>query len=185
MPCSIAVYGVLGQVSLVYPPVEGRSHTCYSPVRRSPPAGIATRRAAPRLACVKPVASVHPEPGSNSSLLYLVFFLFRIFLRTTPLLPGTDAAFIVYQVYLSRILTETVLLLVSLYYVVAKHFNDLSFRASAHVSARKRCKITTIFRTGKIFSGFFSEKCAFSRIFPDLPGFSAFRRPAAIGYDAM
>ena len=24
--------------------------------------------AAPRLACVKPVASVHPEPGSNSSL---------------------------------------------------------------------------------------------------------------------
>ena len=23
---------------------------------------------APRLACVKPVASVHPEPGSNSSL---------------------------------------------------------------------------------------------------------------------
>ena len=26
---------------------------------------------APRLACVKPVASVHPEPGSNSSLLIL------------------------------------------------------------------------------------------------------------------
>ena len=25
-------------------------------------------RDAPRLACVKPVASVHPEPGSNSSL---------------------------------------------------------------------------------------------------------------------
>ena len=24
--------------------------------------------AAPRLACVKPVASVHPEPGSNSTL---------------------------------------------------------------------------------------------------------------------
>ena len=26
-------------------------------------------RDAPRLACVKPIASVHPEPGSNSSLL--------------------------------------------------------------------------------------------------------------------
>ena len=26
----------------------------------------------PRLACVKPVASVHPEPGSNSSL-YVLF----------------------------------------------------------------------------------------------------------------
>ena len=28
-------------------------------------------RAAPRLACVKPAASVHPEPGSNSSLYNL------------------------------------------------------------------------------------------------------------------
>ena len=32
--------------------------------------------AAPRLACVKPVASVHPEPGSNSPLLYLSFLFF-------------------------------------------------------------------------------------------------------------
>ena len=36
--------------------------------------------AAPRLACVKPVASVHPEPGSNSSLL-LSYFLFFLVLR--------------------------------------------------------------------------------------------------------
>ena len=32
--------------------------------------------AAPRLACVKPVASVHPEPGSNSSLLFMSFSFF-------------------------------------------------------------------------------------------------------------
>ena len=31
--------------------------------------------AAPRLACVKPVASVHPEPGSNSSLFKLFYVL--------------------------------------------------------------------------------------------------------------
>ena len=31
--------------------------------------------AAPRLACVKPVASVHPEPGSNSSLYISVSFV--------------------------------------------------------------------------------------------------------------
>ncbi len=31
------------------------------------------RRAAPRLACVRPAASVHPEPGSNSSL-YIFYF---------------------------------------------------------------------------------------------------------------
>ena len=31
--------------------------------------------ATPRLACVRPVASVHPEPGSNSSLYLLFFFI--------------------------------------------------------------------------------------------------------------
>ena len=44
-------------------------------MRRSPSISIATYHAAPRLACVKPVASVHPEPGSNSSLLKL-FYIF-------------------------------------------------------------------------------------------------------------
>ena len=64
-------YGVLIRLSPGYPPLIGKLHTRYSPVRRSPP-GIATC-AAPRLACVKPVASVHPEPGSNSSLLILFY----------------------------------------------------------------------------------------------------------------
>ena len=44
-------------------------HTCYSPVRRSPARKASFPPAAPRLACVKPAASVHPEPGSNSPLL--------------------------------------------------------------------------------------------------------------------
>ena len=39
---------------------------------RAPVAGeVLLLPAAPRLACVKPVASVHPEPGSNSSLFKL------------------------------------------------------------------------------------------------------------------
>ena len=63
------LHAVLVRLSPGYPPLIGKLHTRYSPVRRSP-AGIATP-AAPRLACVKPVASVHPEPGSNSSLLIL------------------------------------------------------------------------------------------------------------------
>ena len=39
-------------------------------LRTLPPVAaiVLLRRAAPRLACVKPAASVHPEPGSNSSL---------------------------------------------------------------------------------------------------------------------
>jgi hypothetical protein len=44
----------------------GRLYTCYAPVRRSS-ACIATP-VTPRLACIRPAASVHPEPGSNSPL---------------------------------------------------------------------------------------------------------------------
>ena len=66
-------YGVLIRLSPGYPPLIGKLHTRYSPVRRSPSICIATNHAAPRLACVKPVASVHPEPGSNSSLLICFF----------------------------------------------------------------------------------------------------------------
>ena len=47
--------------------------TRYAPVRRSPAKVASYLPAAPRLACVKPVASVHPEPGSNSSLYILSF----------------------------------------------------------------------------------------------------------------
>ena len=54
----------------------GRLDTRYAPVRRSPSNQASLIHAAPRLACVKPVASVHPEPGSNSSLYYLVFSFF-------------------------------------------------------------------------------------------------------------
>ena len=61
-PCG----GQVAYVLLTRAPVAGRRWQAITP-------------AAPLLACVKPVASVHPEPGSNSSLLYLVsFFLFRI-----------------------------------------------------------------------------------------------------------
>ena len=63
------------------PGTGGRLHTRYSPVRRSPP-GIATR-AAPRLACVRPVASVHPEPGSNSPLYELFSFFYFLRLGAT------------------------------------------------------------------------------------------------------
>ena len=54
----------------------GRLDTCYAPVRRSPSIKASFDNAAPRLACVKPVASVHPEPGSNSSL-YNIFIYIR------------------------------------------------------------------------------------------------------------
>ena len=44
--------------------------------------------AAPRLACVKPVASVHPEPGSNSPLLLYFYHLFLCCPQTGELTAG-------------------------------------------------------------------------------------------------
>ena len=41
--------------------------------------------AAPRLACVKPAASVHPEPGSNSSLFLIFVFVYFFFREISPL----------------------------------------------------------------------------------------------------
>ena len=66
---------VLIRLSPGYPLLRARLDTRYSPVRRSPSVKASFDNAAPRLACVKPVASVHPEPGSNSSLYkYLRYF---------------------------------------------------------------------------------------------------------------
>ena len=62
--CSKAgCHAVLAPLSGCYPPLEGRSPTCYSPVRHS------TQGRSPfrvRLACVRHAASVDSEPGSNS-----------------------------------------------------------------------------------------------------------------------
>ena len=48
--------------------------------------------AAPRLACVKPVASVHPEPGSNSTL-YNLFVLITCTFDRHAIQQGGRAAF--------------------------------------------------------------------------------------------
>ena len=50
-------------------------HTRYAPVRHShAPEGAFTVR----LACIRPAASVHPEPGSNSSLYYCLASCFSL-----------------------------------------------------------------------------------------------------------
>src|SRR5215510_14592930 len=56
-------HAVLAPLSGRYPPFEGRSPTCYSPVRHSTH-GLLHFRV--RLACVRHAASVDSEPGSNS-----------------------------------------------------------------------------------------------------------------------
>ena len=57
----------VGCIRVTHPSAGRRQRYCY-------------RRVAPRLACVKPVASVHPEPGSNSSLyIFFLFFSFSLY----------------------------------------------------------------------------------------------------------
>ena len=65
---------VLIRLSPGYALLRGRLDTRYSPVRRSPSEIASYPNDATRLACVKPVASVHPEPGSNSPLYKISLF---------------------------------------------------------------------------------------------------------------
>ncbi len=76
--CPGGMYAGLARLSAGCPPDRGRLHTCYSPVRRSPAEKASFLPAAPRLACVKPAASVHPEPGSNSPLFVYSFLFYSL-----------------------------------------------------------------------------------------------------------
>ena len=141
----------------------GRLHTCYSPVRRSPANRIATIPAAPRLACVKPVASVHPEPGSNSSLLYLVFYFFKksktkfyILILPSRFLRNFDAS---PDFRLKNWLELFALVLLLVY---CKSFNVRALSCSRIFASRKLCKGTTIFWITKIFWENFLFGCHFS-----------------------
>ena len=65
------LWGVNPRFHGLYP---GIRQVAYALLTRAPVAiKVLLPHAAPRLACVKPVASVHPEPGSNSSLLILFY----------------------------------------------------------------------------------------------------------------
>ena len=89
--CPGRIYAELARLSPGCPPDRGRLHTCYSPVRRSPAEEASFSSAAPRLACVKPAASVHPEPGSNSPLLLSLFFFFSFVFKITTLIRALQA----------------------------------------------------------------------------------------------
>ena len=149
-------YAVLVRLSPGYSPLIGRLHTRYSPVRRSPPK-YCYFYAAPRLACVKPVASVHPEPGSNSSL-YNLFVLISI---------AQNSLF-----FISLQLTVLILILYVqenhhwsshlLYYflLICKSFKELLFVAFSTVLIRceSGCKDKTFyFKPPNVFGSFFKK----------------------------
>ena len=117
-------------------------------MRRSPSKSIATLHAAPRLACVKPIASVHPEPGSNSSLFY--FFSFFFFsLCSESVLP--------YQVL--PFLTVAFLILVLLVdYVTLSKISLLSQLKRIALPSIAAAKVDTLSFLSKYFCSFFWEK---------------------------
>ena len=140
------IYGVLGGISPGYPPVAGRFHTCYSPVRRSPSPVASNRHAAPRLACVRPVASVHPEPGSNSPLLLSRSFFFfsesflsertRNALRVQP--PMTTPKFIVYTFRLKIFDVDSVFLFLVSHCLLSIAIISMSFANRVSLFPRLR-----------------------------------------------
>ena len=69
----MTTYGINPSFDGLY---RSKGQVGYALLTRAPVAISLARKQchdAPRLACVKPVASVHPEPGSNSPLYILVF----------------------------------------------------------------------------------------------------------------
>ena len=68
-PCG---FNILSDINLSFERLSpSMRQVGYVLLTRAPVASFglqANQTDAPRLACVKPVASVHPEPGSNSSL---------------------------------------------------------------------------------------------------------------------
>jgi hypothetical protein len=73
-------HAVLASLSGRYPPLEGRSPTCYSPVCHST---HPLRDFRVRLACVRHAASVDSEPGSNSHVKFAGCFHPKV--KTTQL----------------------------------------------------------------------------------------------------
>ena len=102
--CPRRIYAGLASLSEGCPPDRGRLHTCYSPVRRSPAGEASFSPAAPRLACVKPAASVHPEPGSNSPLFIVsyIFFQFCVCLGLRIPLPASTSYILLKKSRLNR-----------------------------------------------------------------------------------
>ena len=141
--------------------------------------------AAPRLACVKPVASVHPEPGSNSSLLVYCLFSFSVEKGDNTLLlycyqngslkvfPGRvslllNALELTEKMFPPRVSPRRLVLLY--YFVYCKSFNVLSrFSERPVFGAKSSAKLRRISELTKFFINFFQKN--FLSSFPP-PGLS-------------
>ena len=131
-----------GQVAyalLTRAPVAGRREQALSPD-------------APRLACVRPVASVHPEPGSNSPLFVFSLNLFRLYIRCIAVYRTSGRFIAVLDLTKRRVMFMTLLL-----YYLSFIANISKFSVSPRVSGWRKndAKLKLIFQTTKLFWGNF------------------------------
>ena len=116
----------------------GKGLVAYA-LRTRAPLSLPRRGDPVRLACIRPAASVHPEPGSNSSLYYcctVIDFLFR-----APLL--------LYQVYLACFLC---------WLQTVKELSRPPLFLTALSSGRKRLQNYSFFRYWQHFFKVFFKK---------------------------
>ena len=135
----------------------GRLHTRYAPVRRSPP-GIATCDA-PRLACVRPAASVHPEPGSNSPL-YKMFCSKSLALISKVLFEITllrEWKKLLAAQILQRTLFKYIAIKNNFFLFAGSVLAAFPVVPTADFSAESGAKISHLFETTKSFRKIFSE----------------------------
>ena len=101
--------------------------------------------AAPRLACVKPVASVHPEPGSNSPL-FILFFIFSLSFRQPDQQPRIVPASALFFSLDGGLPPSSFVL--SLYRIISMFSAPFPFRKAV-------TKVLPLFLTAKFFANFF------------------------------
>ena len=125
-------------------PCEGQ--VAYALLTRAPVAdSVLPPIAAPRLACVKPVASVHPEPGSNSPLFILFFYFFSVIPTARP--TTSDRPGICAILSLDGGLPPSSFVL-SLYRIISMFSAPFPFRKAV-------TKVLPLFLTAKFFANFF------------------------------
>ena len=128
-------------------------HVAHALLTLSPVAArVLLPRAAPRLACVKPAASVHPEPGSNSSLY--IFYITKLD-SLTLILKRIDARSKVTDASLDASLCYFSLYFFSLFKDRLPFFAAAFGPQKSRSSSKRECKGTTFFLSAKIFCDFF------------------------------
>ena len=138
-PCGSLRYGVLVGVSTGYPPVAGRLHTRYAPVRRSPAAHCCAPLPLDLHVLGLPLAFILSQDQTlHCKNCLLLPFDSSSCLRTRPRPDASDTRYLIFPI----------------------RFNVLSLSLSRNALAvrfpvESGCKDTTFFQTAKFFFRFF------------------------------